>query len=196
MLFPNCSEMVFRLTGDLEEIRKEVLKMLDVWQKESKDEGFNTRDKEINELRKRIKNIKDLKEFELIVFEFTCNYETYFKKSGNDLRVATCNNHDWDEIDCIPESSDDYHKVAHHDYYKSIFREGNYAVVRKEFEKGKLLFLEIGKIKFEHDNTFKLCKIKGKFYIATNNELVEVKEITDENLKNKLGILANLQNGE
>lgn len=170
--------------------------MLDVWQKESKDDGFNAKDKEINELRTRIKNIKDLKEFELIVFEFTCNYETYFKKSGNDLRVATCNNHDWDEIDCIPESSDDYHKVAHHDYYKSIFREGNYAVVRKEFEKGKLLFLEIGKIKFEHDNTFKLCKIKGKFYITTNNELVEVKEITDEDLKSKLGILANLQNGE
>ena len=191
MLFHNCSEQVFRLKGNLKEIKQEVLKMLDVWQKESEGNNFATRDEEINKLRKRIENIKTLQEFELVVFEFTCNYETYFKKSGNDLRVATCNNHDWDEIDCIPESSDDYHKIARYNYYRQIFREGNYVIGKKEYEKGKLLFLEMDKnIKFEHDNTFKLCKIKGEFYIATNNELMKVKEITDEDLKNKLGILA------
>ena len=192
---PSCSEQVFKLTGNLEEIKQEVLKMLDVWQKESEENNFDIRDKEIKDLRKRIKNIKDLEEFELIIFEFTCNYETYFKKSGKDLRVATCNNHDWDEINCIPESSDDYHKVAHYNYYKLIFKEGNYAVVKKEFEEGKLIFLEMDKnIKLEHDNTFKLCKIKRGFCIATNNELMKVNEITDEDLKSKLGILANLQN--
>ncbi|KKM22652.1 hypothetical protein LCGC14_1623060, partial [marine sediment metagenome] len=35
--------------------------------------------------------------FEDIIFDFTCNHETYFKKEGNELLVATCNNHEWSE---------------------------------------------------------------------------------------------------
>lgn len=194
ILNPNCSEQVFKLLGDLEEIKAEVLKMLDCWQQEQRDDGDNPLKKEIKELRERIKNIKDLKEFELVVFEFTCNYETYFKEDKGDLLVATCNNHDWDGVNHIQLSSDDYYsRIAKEDYYKLVFQEGNYVITKEEYGKGKLMFFEIGEdIQFEQDKTLKLIKRKGVLYISRNNQLVEIKEIKDENLKNKLLVLTNL----
>jgi len=193
ILNPNCSESVFKLSGGLEEIKTEVLKMIDIWQNEAKNDGYNQRKKEIKKLRERIKNIKNLEEFEFVVFEFTCNYETYFKEDKGDLLVATCNNHDWDDVNSSPLSEDDYSKIAEKDYYKLIFHAGEYAVAKEEYGKKRLLFLELGKdVKFEYDKTFKLIKRGGSLLINRDNQLVKIKEIKDKDLKNKLLVLANL----
>ena len=152
-------------------------------------------EKQRKELIKRIKNIKDLKEFELIIFEFTCNYETYFKREGNSLLVATCNNHEWDEkVNFTNESVDDWGKIAQTNYYELIFQDEKYVVAKDTYsDKLKLIFFEIDrKITFDYDKTFKLIKKGSCFYIPSDNELIRVKKITDENLKNKLSILANL----
>ena len=191
ILNPNCSEQTFKLSGDLEEIKAEVLKMLDVVQKEYQEDGSDRKD--IKELRERIKNIKDLKEFELVVFEFTCNYETYFKEDKGNLLVATCNNHDWDDVNYFPLSDEYYGKIADEEYYKLIFQEDNYVIAEKSYgKKEKLIFFEVEDIQFERDKTLKLIKKRGVFYISRDNQLVEIKEIKDENLKNKLLVLANL----
>ncbi len=189
ILNPSCSEQVMRLSGDLKNIKKEVLNMINVWQQEG-ETGWN-----IKALKKRIHNITNLKEFELVVFEFTCNYETYFKKEGDDLLVATCNNHEWSEgVNFDYENSDDYYKIAHSDYYKLMFKDEKYVVAKKEYsDKLKLVLFEIeGEINFEYDKTFDLIRKGRSFYIKKNNSLIKIKEIKDENLKNKLLILANL----
>lgn len=193
ILNPNCSESVFKLSGGLEDIKKEVLKMLDIWQNEAKNDGYNQRKKEIKRLRERIRNIKKLEEFEFVVFDFTCNYETYFKEDKGNLLVATCNNHDWDDVNSSPLSNDDYYKIAKDNLYKLIFQEGNYVIAKKDFSEEKPIFLEVDKkIKFEYDKTFKLIKKRGSFYISNDNQLVKIREIKDKDLKNKLLVLANL----
>ena len=74
-----------------------------------------------------------------------------------------------------------------------MFKDEKYVVAKKEYsDKLKLVFLEVEEIKFEYDKTFKLIEKKGVLYIVEGNGLVKVKEIKDENLKNKLGILARL----
>ncbi len=193
ILNPNCSESVFKLSGNLGDIKKEVLKMLDLWQIEAVRDGFSPRRKEIKDLKERIKNIKNLEEFEFVVFEFTCNYETYFKEEKGDLLVATCNNHDWDDVNSSPLSGDDYYKIAEGNHYELIFHEGGYAVAKGKYDKKGLIFLELGKeVKFEYDKTFKIIKKRGSLLILKDNQLMKIKEIKDKDLKNKLSVLANL----
>ena len=187
ILNPSCSEEVFRLTGNLEDIKGEVLTMLDIIEK---DDGYK---QDRKKLIKKIKNITNLKEFEAVVFEFTCNYPTYFKREGDDLLVATSNNYEWDSIDYEPEDEDERHKIANEKYYELIFQDEKYAVAKEEYGKKQLIFFEIeGEINYDYGKSFKLIKKGRVFHIVENNELVKIKEIKDENLKNKLGILANL----
>ena len=181
ILNPNCSEECFRLSGNLKDIKTEVLKMLDLI-------GGNRK-----KLREKIKNITNLNEFENIVFEFTCNYPTYFKEEDGGLLVATCNNHSWeDSVNFDYEDTDRWDEIANENYYKLIFKEKNCVIAEQEYGNKKLVFLEVEEIKFEYDKTFKLIEKKGVLYIVEGNGLVKVKEIKDENLKNKLGILARL----
>ena len=101
MLYPNCSEMVFRLSGDLEEIREQMYNIVEWTRKEyigdvgggDKDTLSDHMKKSIAEVNNKIKNATTLEDFEKIVIEFTCNYETFFKvDENNGLLVATCNN--------------------------------------------------------------------------------------------------------
>jgi len=123
MLYPNCSEMVFRLVGDFEEIRKQMYNIVEWTRKEYVGEEGNGRierlssdmKKRIIDVNKRIKEAKSIEDFEKIVIEFTCNYETFFKVDGDDgLLVATCNNYDWTDVDKedVYDNEVDYYSVA------------------------------------------------------------------------------------
>ena len=60
ILNPSCSEQVFKLSGDLETIKEEVMNMIQVVEKDN----FPPDKKSINKLKKKIENISNLKEFE------------------------------------------------------------------------------------------------------------------------------------
>lgn len=201
MLFPSCSESCFRLTGNLGSIKAEVIKMLDIWQKEQ-EEGWNKRENEINSLKQRINNIKTLEEFEDIVFEFTCNYETYFKKEDKDLLVATCNNHDWDDVNYIPENSEDYCKIAGKIYCINIFEDEKHIVFKEKdwTDKSntlKLFFVYRPNFEITYDKYDKRAveifkKSKG-ISLVQNNQLIKLEEITDKNILTKLKVLIALK---
>lgn len=130
ILNPNCSEEVFRLEGTLEEIKSEVLKMLNIVKRDyanvydGKSPGQLSEEEKkrlIDEDKKRFSNIKrqiaakskevrkitNIKEFRDLVFPFTCNYETFFKPENEDLLVATCNNTDWAELNTTEVDMDE-----------------------------------------------------------------------------------------
>jgi hypothetical protein len=142
ILNPSCSEEVFRLRGNLEEIKTEVNHMLDdVYTDYSSDSSdkpwLENVKKQIAEKRKQIAEADKLSDFESIYFPFTCNYETFFKPDGEDLLVATCNNHPWDTVNYIPENSDDRHKIVPKIYVKCVYAEEDFAVLDGEFSNKK-----------------------------------------------------------
>ena len=118
ILNPNCSEEVFKLIGNVEEVKKEVLKMLDIVES---DFASGHRNKAISKARKTIKAIKTLEEFREIAFTFTCNYDTFFRPDHNGISVATCNNHDWTEVNTC-HSSEDYYDIAIKRTYNKLKR--------------------------------------------------------------------------
>ena len=78
MIYPSCSEMVFRLDGDVKEVKKAVLTMLDCV--ETSWKGDNYLDKEakttLAKKRKEVKKVKKMNQFNNIVFPFTTNKPT------------------------------------------------------------------------------------------------------------------------
>lgn len=194
ILNPNCSEEVFRLTGTLDEIKSEVLKMLDIIEDEYIDEGYKQKG-ELDYKRNEIKNIKSLDEFRDVIFPFTCNHETYFKprKSG-DLDVATCNNHDWTGIDKLNMfSQDDYRKIAGYEYYTIKIRGRNWVYIEKEYdydsfpsypnklilETADLRYLPIKKKSYMPEMDMRLRIEKGKYYFL-DDKAIELREVKDK----------------
>lgn len=203
ILNPSCSEMVFRLKGSLKDIRTEVLKMLDII---LKGDGLNKSIlKKIEKSKEKINNVKNLEEFNLINFDFSWDYDTYFKKEGADLLVATTRNEDWDElnIDIIDEDEESYSywDVAGLKTYKELFCDERYLIAINdneddENEKKEIVVLERedkGKIeiKYEYEKEFKLARRENCFYLP-KNKFIKLIEVKDKKKRNKLKILANL----
>jgi len=131
ILNPNCSEEVFRLSGTVEDIKREIINMLDCvrdeYYAESDDKWRKPILKRIRDMKKRVKAITDIDELWSIIFNFTCNYETYFRPSVDlgdiYVDVATCNNHIWDRVDkeYYPDNSDNsYYEVSGREHMKLI----------------------------------------------------------------------------
>lgn len=137
---PNCSEMVFRLKGDLAQIKQEVNHMLDDIDNDYKEGSiwYERIQKRIEASRAKVNAITNLKEFGKLCFPYTTNYETFFKKEGNDLLVATCNNIPWDSVNYIPED-DTYYDIAPNRYGKIKAMHDSWLVI--DDDKG-LLFLD------------------------------------------------------
>jgi len=219
VLCPNCSEMVFRLTGDLEEIRTQMYNILEWTRKEytgevgggDKETIHPTIQKNMDEVKRLIKEAKSLDDFEKIIIEFTCNYETFFKVDENDngLLVATCNNYTWDDVEHeeVYEDNIDYYSVAGYTSYKLYDTIEGYPIFKLEYHdedhKKFPMFIFPDKNQEFRDEFKEEMKIeKGgcvKFVIRNDimykmeaNHLVKVKEINDKVLLNKIKILANL----
>ena len=215
-LYPNCSEMVFKLTGDLEEIRQEMYNLLE-WTKMEMEytgevgEGPKTRltkgmKKRIEEVKKQIKEAKNLDDFEQIVIEFTCNYETFFKKEDNDLLVATCNNYNWENVN-YEEHAGDYYGVAGFTYYALAGNVNGYEVYHRKYDEGMedrrmpewvfpeagfKIFGDGGKLLKQGEDT-KFVLRNDICFIIRNNRLEKIPLVQDEKILTKLKLLANLE---
>jgi hypothetical protein len=193
ILNPSCSETVFRLKGDLGKIKTEVNHMLDDiytdYSTSSSDKAwFNDIKKQISEKREQIAKVEKLNDFENIYFPFTCNYETFFKPDGEDLLVATCNNHPWDTVEYIPEDSDDRHKIVPKIYVRCVCAYDDWAVLDGDFSNKNSRYFLQGfnkcQIKFlqESDKSvLYMRKDSGKFTVFADTA-AEVFLITDEKL--------------
>jgi hypothetical protein len=223
MIYPSCSECVFRLGGDFEEIRTQMYNIINWTRKEydgtvdgSKRPLSEEIKKSIADVKKKIKEAKTLEDFEKIVIEFTCNYETFFKvdEDGERLLVATCNNYNWDDVEKQDVWEDDieYWGVAGvtsyilHDVIDGypIFKLQYIDEYHKKFptfifaDKGQTFFDE--EIKAIADEKKPVAKGKDtKFvirdkimYKMEDNHLTKANEISDKTLLNKVKILANL----
>ena len=222
MLYPNCSEMVFRLSGDLEEIRTQMYNILD-WTigeytgkygdgdyEEDKEDKEDKKELEplhpniqrsVDEIREKIKNATTLEDFEQIVIEFTCNYETFFKvDEDNGLLVATCNNYGWSNVvkEEVYEEDRDYYTVAGYTHY--ILQEviDGYEIYKREYddasERGmpEFVFPDKGfKISLE-DSDVKFVIRGDNIFLINNNNLIKIPEVKDEEMLNKLKLLMNL----
>jgi len=216
MLYPNCSEMVFRLSGDLEEIREQMYNIVEWTRKEyigdvgggDKDTLSDHMKKSIAEVNNKIKNATTLEDFEKIVIEFTCNYETFFKvDENNGLLVATCNNYEWTDVDKeeVYDDEIDYYAVAGQTSYKLYDIIDGYSIFKLEYadedHKKFPLFIFADKeqeFSDEDNRDVSIGKdvrfaIRGDaMYKIENNHLIKVNEIQDKVLLNKIKILANL----
>ncbi len=199
MIFPSCSEMVFKLQGSLDDIKKEVNKMLDAIIKEKAEYGGDIGENKYNKLRERIKNITNLEDFEKIVFEFTCNYATHFKKKENDLLVATCNNTDWEKSGVKfksvgGEECNEYHEVSQKEYYDVVINVDGNIVAKDEFgdNKEELIFIKDNSLYIKDSGSVDIIRRGERLYYSHDNSLIEIERITDKELINKLGVLAKL----
>jgi len=220
-LFPSCSEMVFRIGGDFEEIRTQMYNLIGWVKKEYCGEvGDGGKEKlspemkiNIANIKKQIKDAKSLEDFEKIVIEFTCNYETFFKaeEDGEGLLVATCNNYGWDDVEKqdTSQDSDEYYNVAGYTHYVLHDIIDGYPIFKLEYEEEEhkqfptFVFPNKGQEFMRDDDTGTSIKLKKgesvKFVVrdkimfkTQNNHLVKVEEIQDKVLLNKIKILANL----
>lgn len=215
ILQSNCSETAFRLTGTLQDIKNEVLKMLDIW--ENDEVGNSTyktsKKEELTELRKRINDIKDLEEFEILQFDFTTNYETYFKGDGEDLLVASCNNHDWDNVNSEFMDSEEYYNIREGGKYHIAFEDDKYVLAQKKDDsednkkvtdticidlKEKIkLDIETNEYAIEDDEpkySFRMFERKGKHFIKddTTNKITEIEEVKDDKIIKQIETLIEL----
>lgn len=199
-LYPNCSEQVFRLSGDLEDIKAGVLQMLDIWEKENGDydnqNGVSKR--KMVELRENINKIKNVKDFEKICFAFTCNYPTFFKEEDNSLIVATCNNHEWSEggldYEDLDDEKYDYYDIAGKISFEAILEEDDIVVAKEKYTdtKSRYLFLNKKDVPpYEYEKTFEVIARGNKFFSFSNNQIIELKQ--SEGIKvDKLKCLAGI----
>lgn len=193
---PNCSEMCFKLTGTLNEIKSEVLNMLDEIEGDCKGYGKGyTHKEDIKQLRETVKAIKKISEFSMINIPFTTNYETFFAPDKNDnLKVATCNNISWDKVDYIPLDESEYDKIAKYNYY-DLFKIEEYAVAKRAFQMKNddiIVFKEFpSEADFEYGDTLKIIKKQGKIFVSNKKggNFIEIIPVTDEAIINKLKIL-------
>ncbi len=210
----NCSETAFRLTGSLDDIKNEVLKMLDIWENEDtyKDKD---RKEELTELRKRIDDIKELEEFEILQFDFTTNYETYFKGDDGDLLVASCNNHDWDGINSEFMDSEEYWNIREGGRYYITFEDDKYVLAQKKdddkdnknnkkvtdticFDKEEKVKLDIEIDEYVSDgepsNSFRMFEKNGEHFIRdeTRDKIVKIKEVKDDKIIKQIETLIEL----
>lgn len=139
ILSPNCSEQVFRLEGDLEEIRKEILKMIDIVEEEWTQEGSLDKNnkKILDDKRKEINAITDIDDFDDLIFPFTCNYETYFEVRDDGVNigvdVATCNNSDWDDVDYV-SCNREYWDIAREVSYEVMAQDSDWIYIKRLYE--------------------------------------------------------------
>jgi hypothetical protein len=218
MLNPNCSETVFRLEGSFKEIKKQVSNLIK-WTEMEYDGsvGDGPREKltsemvkQFNEVKKQLKDAKTLEEIEQIVITFTCNYETFFKQSGEDvLLVATCNNYTYDNVSKF-DSNDDYWDVAGKTTYdvKEIY-DGSYILklrydddVPRKFplyiitEPNTLLTDSYWdgprKIAIVGSSVDVVSRNKAVFIIK-NNKLQPIEELRDKVKLNKIKLVLNLE---
>ena len=147
ILNPNCSEEVFKLEGTLEEIKREILKMLDIVAEEYAMPSGKI-PTEIKKMKKVIKNLKSLEELRDICFPFTCNYPTYFNPIPEEdaVEVATCNNHIWDDVNrenILGDPAEEYHRISRVKFYNILKGCNQYLVLKRDYnEKSKYLILE------------------------------------------------------
>lgn len=203
ILNPSCSEEVFKLTGSFKVIKDEVLKMLDILEDDER-KSTNMKDKEnrkyhneykkrIVEKRKEVKAVKTLEDFRMIVFPFTCNYETFFKPDNNDLIVATCNNTDWSGIGKESMDVEEYFNIAGYVYYELLCKGDGWIYVHLKYdEKGGLHKPVIFKSKDviildKDDTTVKIIKKENLYFYVGQRieqiELVNKKKLTDDDRK-------------
>jgi len=211
MLYPNCSEMVFRLSGDFEEIRTQMYNILE-WTIGEYTGKYGGGDKEelsayiqksADEIREKIKSAVSLEDFEQIVIEFTCNYDTFFKKeSDNELLVATCNNYGWDNVvkEEVYEEDKDYYNVAGYTNYILHDVIDGYEIYKREYddasERGmpEFAFPDKG-FKITLENSDVKFVIRGdNIFLIDNNNLIKIPQVKDEVMLNKLKLLMNLGN--
>jgi hypothetical protein len=200
VLNPNCSEQVFRLAGSLEEIKEQVINMVKLVREERREEGYlkTEEDKKIYKDKiKEIKAIKTLDEFIDLFFDFTCNYETFFKPNGSDLLVATCNNHTWsDSVDYI-EDSREYYDVANHRYFQIVAKEKDWILIKQDiYSNGNYTYYaletkdvkDIAKFEFNKYNPddIQLRKLKGKFLYYYEGKKYIFTEIKDKEKRKKV----------
>lgn len=203
ILNPNCSEEVFKLTGTLDEIKAEVQKMIDIVEDEyNSAEWSDMLDDEVNYDYKReeIRQIKSLDEFRDMIFPFTCNYETYFQPMDYDeLIVATCNNHDWDNLikeNMYDSDGGEYYKYANYRYYIVKLRGNNWVYLEKEYEDDEyerfpwpkeliletadLKYLQLGKKQsWKNELNMKLRIENGKYHFL-GEKAFELREIKNK----------------
>ena len=147
ILNPNCSEEVFKLEGTLEEIKREILKMLDIVAEEYAMPSGKI-PTEIKKMKKVIRNLKSLEELRDICFPFTCNYTTYFNPipKENTVEVATCNNHIWDGVNrksIFGDSGEEYHRISRVKFYDVLKGCDKYLILKRSYdEKAKYLIIE------------------------------------------------------
>lgn len=196
LLNPNCSEMVLKLNGTLDDIKSNVIKMAKAIYEEDED------NEALKEYCKNIENINNIDEFESLVINDRCDYPTVFKKEKDSLKVGTTRNITWEDYDVdyetvSTEEEDDYHEVSQNIYYKLLFREGNKIVAKEEYsKKDNTIFFEFdGYIDVSSIGNIDLYERKDGMYFldANSRKLKKIKFITDKVLKNKLGVLAKLQ---
>jgi len=213
-LNPNCSEEVFRLTGSLKDIKKQMLNMAEWIEGEYTGtygdgpiEKLSPQIKtSLNDLRKKIKDAKSLEDLELIVIDFTCNYETFFKAKEGDLLVATCNNYSWGNVEKEDVYGDDenYYTAAGYSSYEKVAEIEGYTILKhcfsdEDYKDGnnpypRYIFPEKGS-KLVFDNTYRANEIKlvirGKWiYALAGNNLIKINEVGDKKMLNKLKIAA------
>ena len=126
ILQSNCSEESFKLSGSLSQIKSEVKKMLKVWGNDRDDESKKWSEYTKNTVAEQTSIIEattSLKDFEAIVWSFTCNYETFFREINGELHVATCNNHPWDDgnINSSPSEFEYYDLRDRDSYYLRMY---------------------------------------------------------------------------
>jgi len=170
ILNPNCSEQVFRLSGDLEYIKKQVLNMIDCIENEDRKPTAHWK-KIYDDARKKVKNVKTLGDFQKIGFTFTCNYETFFVPENDTLVVATCNNHIWDSVDYEPMNQESYYEYVKYNYY-DIIAEGKtwIAIQNKDKSKSNTYLLEIA------DKNKSIKRLQISRY-SKGNPNIQLKEI-------------------
>ena len=212
--------MVFRLSGDFKYIQQQMLNLLEWTRKEYTGEvGDGGPEKLSPEMKKKIKTLKEkidnaktLEDFEQIVIEFTCNYETFFKKeSDTSLLVATCNNYNWDDVDKeeVYDDEQGYYDVAGYTHYIKASEINGYTIYKREYDGEdlgkrekklpKFVFPEKG-FEIIHEDSVVSSLTNAKFVVRgefifqiNNNRLEKIPEVKDEKMLNKLKLLMNLE---